>query len=159
MNKEQRKRFRSGGWEVGTVGDLFELTRAEEALIETKLKLGGIVRALRQRSRLSQAELAKRMGSTQPRVAKIESEDPKASIDLQLKAIYAARPRAQQEFAALMRRWAVPIERAPATTRGAGTLRRNRSALKELPPRLGRGTKTTSQKPLNAARLYDKRTR
>ena len=60
MNKEQRERFQAGGWKVGTVGDLFELTHAEEALIETKLKLGGIVRALRQRSRLSQAELAKR---------------------------------------------------------------------------------------------------
>jgi DNA-binding XRE family transcriptional regulator len=108
MNKEQKERFARGGWKVGTVADLFELTRAEEALVETKVKLGGIVRTLRQRSRMSQAELAKRIGSSQPRVAKIESDDPRASIDLQLKAIYAARPRAQQEFAALMRRWASP---------------------------------------------------
>jgi hypothetical protein len=60
MNKEERERFRKGGWKVGTVSDLFDLTQAEEALIEAKLKLGGIVRALGQRSRLSQAELAKR---------------------------------------------------------------------------------------------------
>ena len=159
MNKEQKERFQRGGWQVGTVGDLLELTQAEEALIETKLKLGGIVRALRQRSRLSQAELARRMGSTQPRVAKIESEDPKASIDLQLKAIYAARPRAQKEFAALMRRWAAPIGTPSTATRGVGNLRRNRRVLKTLPPRLGRRRKTTPTKPLNAVRTYDKRAR
>jgi len=57
MNKEQRERFQRGGWKLGTVGELFELTPAEEALVETKVKLGRIVRSLRQRSGLSQAEL------------------------------------------------------------------------------------------------------
>jgi len=60
-------------------------TPVEEDLIETKLRLGGLVRALRERSHLSQAALAKRIGSSQPRVAKIESHDPEVSLDLQMK--------------------------------------------------------------------------
>ena len=66
MNKAQRERFQRGGWKVGTVGEFLELTPAEEDLIETKLRLGGLVRALRERSHLSQAALAKRIGSSQP---------------------------------------------------------------------------------------------
>ena len=45
MNKAQRERFQRAGWKVGTVGEFFDLTPAEEALIETKLRLGGLVRA------------------------------------------------------------------------------------------------------------------
>src|SRR6202142_1638759 len=131
MNKEQRERFQRGGWKLGTVGELFELTPAEEALVETKVKLGRIVRSLRQRSGLSQTELASRIGSSQPRIAKIESDDPEASIDLQLKAIYAARPRAQQEVAALLRRWeAAPSRPTPSATRVGGAVRQSRSAVK-----------------------------
>jgi len=140
MNKEQRERFQRGGWKLGTVGELFELTPAEEALVETKVKLGRIVRSLRQRSGLSQAELASRIGSSQPRVAKIESDDPEASIDLQLKAIYAARPRAQQEFAALLRRWEAPSRPAPSATRAGGAARRGRSAVKVRSPRRTRAS-------------------
>ena len=82
MNKVQRERFRRGGWKLGTVGDLLDLTPAEEALIEMKVRLGGVVRTLRQHSRLSQADLAKKIGSSQPRVAKIENQDPEVSLDL-----------------------------------------------------------------------------
>ncbi len=140
MNKEQRARFQKGGWKLGSVGELFDLTPAEEALVETKVKLGRIVRSLRQRSGLSQAELASRIGSSQPRVAKIESDDPEASIDLQLKAIYAARPRAQQEFAALLRRWEAPSRRKAAATGAGGAIRRSRSAVRARSPRRTRAS-------------------
>ena len=113
MTKAQRERLERAGWKIGTVGELFELTAAEEALLEAKVRLGAVVRTLRQRGRLSQAELAKRMGSSQPRVAKLENRDPEVSLDLQMKAIFASRPRAPAEFAALIRKWASP-ERASA---------------------------------------------
>ena len=105
MNKAQRERFQRAGWKVGTVGEFLELTPAEEALIETKLRLGGLVRALRERSHLSQADLAKRIGSSQPRVAKIENHDPEVSLELQMKAIFASRPSASREFVALIKKW------------------------------------------------------
>jgi DNA-binding XRE family transcriptional regulator len=106
MKKEQRDRLEQGGWKLGSAADLLELTAAEEALIETKEQLGGILRGVRLRSGLSQAELAKRIGSSQPRVAKLENQDREVSTDLQLKAIFAARPQARREFAALIGKWA-----------------------------------------------------
>jgi transcriptional regulator with XRE-family HTH domain len=65
----------------------------------------GLVRALRERNHLSQADLAKRIGSSQPRVAKIENHDPEVSLDLQMKAIFASRPSASRELAALIDTW------------------------------------------------------
>jgi DNA-binding XRE family transcriptional regulator len=119
MNKEQRERFSRAGWKLGTVGELLGLTPAEEALIEAKLRLGEAVRVLRKQGRLSQAELARRIGSSQARIAKVENHDPEVSLDLQMKAIFAARPNASREFSALIRRWA-----AQDPKRDARTLRR-----------------------------------
>ncbi len=105
MNKAEKERFQKAGWKIGTVGELFGLTPADQALVETKIRLGGAIRALRQNGHLSQADLARRIGSSQPRVAKLENSDPEVSLDLQMKAIFASRPGAQGEFAALIRKW------------------------------------------------------
>ena len=43
----------------------------------------------RQKRRLSQVDLAQRMGSSQSRVAKIEAGDPSVTIDLMVRAILA----------------------------------------------------------------------
>ncbi len=114
MNKAQKEKFEQSGWKVGTVGEFFELTTAEQALIETKLRLGDAVRALRKKNNLSQKELAQRMGSSQPRVAKLENRDAEISLEFQLKAIFAAHPAAQKEFSALIATWGGPVgSRAP----------------------------------------------
>ncbi len=67
MNRAQKARFERTGWKVGTASELLGLTDAEEALVEAKLKLGAVVRTLRQKRYLSQAALAKLIGSSQPR--------------------------------------------------------------------------------------------
>lgn len=92
---------------------------AEEALVEAKLRLGDAVRTLREKKHLSQAELAKLMGPSQSRVAKVENRDPEVSLDLQMKAIFAASPSARREFEGLIRK----LERtgAPAARRAAVT--------------------------------------
>ncbi|HXU05152.1 MAG TPA: XRE family transcriptional regulator [Polyangia bacterium] len=105
VNKTQRRRLERAGWKVGTVGQLLDLSPADEALIETKLRLGDAVRTLRKRNRLSQAALAKLIGSSQPRVAKLENRHPEISLDLQIKAIFAARPAARRELGALISKW------------------------------------------------------
>ena len=105
MNKTQRRRLERAGWKVGTVAQLLDLSPAEEALIETKLRLGDAVRTLRMRNRLSQTALAKLIGSSQPRVAKLENRHPEISLDLQIKAIFAARPAARRELGALISKW------------------------------------------------------
>jgi transcriptional regulator with XRE-family HTH domain len=81
------------------------LTEAEEALVEVKLRLGDAVRTLRTQKHLSQARLAKLMGSSQPRVAKLENHDPEVSLDLLMKAIFAASSQARKDFQGLVKRW------------------------------------------------------
>src|SRR5574342_292497 len=105
MNRAQKARFERAGWKVGTASEFLGLTEAEEALVEAKLKLGTVVRTLRQKRHLSQAALAKLIGSSQPRVAKIENRDPEVSLDLQMKAIFAANPRARRDFQGLIKKW------------------------------------------------------
>jgi hypothetical protein len=39
MNKEQREKFKRAGWKLGCVGELLDLTRAEEALIKASVQL------------------------------------------------------------------------------------------------------------------------
>ena len=105
MSKMHRERLEKAGWKVGNAAEFLELSDVEAALVEAKLALGDAVRALRQRSHLSQEELAKRMGSSQSRVAKLENHDAEVSLDLQLRAVFAAHPDARGEFRRLVRKW------------------------------------------------------
>jgi DNA-binding transcriptional regulator YiaG len=105
MNRAQKARFAKAGWKLGTAADVLGLSDAEVALVEAKLQLGDVVRAVRQRRHLSQAALAKLMGSSQSRVAKVENRDSEVSLDLQLRAIFAANPEASMDFQRLIRKW------------------------------------------------------
>jgi len=105
MSKSHRERLEKAGWKVGGAAEFLELSEVDAALVEAKLALGDAVRALRQRGRLSQQDLAKRMGSSQSRVAKVENHDPEVSLDLQLRAVFAAHPAARRDFGRLVRRW------------------------------------------------------
>jgi transcriptional regulator with XRE-family HTH domain len=86
---------------------------------------GDAVRVLRQRKHLSQAGLAKLIGSSQSRVAKLENRDPEVSLDLQMKAIFAANPDARRDFQGLIKKWSVGRRRAPPVL-AAGGLRGRR---------------------------------
>jgi DNA-binding XRE family transcriptional regulator len=105
MKKIQKARFEKAGWKVGSATEFLGLGDAEAALVEAKLSLGDAVRAVRRRRRLTQADLAKLMGSSQSRVAKVENRDPEVSVDLQLKAIFAAEPTAIWDFKELVGKW------------------------------------------------------
>jgi DNA-binding transcriptional regulator YiaG len=78
-----------------SAAEFLELSDVEAALMETKLAPGDAVRTLRKRGNLSQLDLAKRMGSSQSRVANVENHDPEVSLDLQLRAVVAAHPAAR----------------------------------------------------------------
>ena len=90
MNAGKRKRLRQAGWKTGTVSEFLELNPEESALIEIKLRLSDLVKKARTRRRLSQTELAERLGSSQSRVAKIEAGDPSVSLDLLVRASFAS---------------------------------------------------------------------
>ena len=102
MSKAHRERLEKAGWKVGDAAEFLDLTDVEAALVEAKLALGDAVRALRQRSHLSQQDLAKRMGSSQSRVAKMEAGHPSVSLDLLIRSLLALGA-SQRELAAIIK--------------------------------------------------------
>ena len=90
MEKAKRKRLEKAGWRVGNAGEFLGLTKAEEALVDMKLVLGTRLRKTREQHRLTQTDLAKRIGSSQSRVAKMEAGDPGVSLDLLVQGLLAA---------------------------------------------------------------------
>lgn len=89
MDSKKRKRLEAQGWVTGDAADLFGLTPEEARLIDLKLALRATIKEERIRQGVTQEELAKAMGSSQSRVAKIELGDPSVSVDLLLKALMA----------------------------------------------------------------------
>jgi DNA-binding XRE family transcriptional regulator len=90
MEKTKRERLESAGFRIGSVADFLELTPEENALVELRLALSNSLKRLRQEKNLTQNALARRLGSSQSRVAKIEAGDPSVSLDLLIRAHFAA---------------------------------------------------------------------
>lgn len=82
MKKSKREKLKAAGWAVESVQEFLGLSDADAALIEMKLSLSRSLRDRRQQRGLSQVELAKRLRSSQSRVAKMEAGDPSVSMDL-----------------------------------------------------------------------------
>jgi len=89
MDKAKWKRLRDEGWKEGTVAEFLDLTPEEAAYVELKLQLSDAVRSLRRKSKLTQAQFAELLGSSQSRVAKIEAGDPSVSLDLLTRSMLA----------------------------------------------------------------------
>jgi ribosome-binding protein aMBF1 (putative translation factor) len=96
MLKNKRKKLEGRGWKVGSPADFLELNEEEAALVELRLNLSDQLRELRTKNGLSQVELARRIGSSQSRVAKMEASDPSVSIDLLMKGLFAVGASQQQ---------------------------------------------------------------
>ena len=89
MHPAKKKRLAAAGWQTGTVADFLELSPEELALIETRIAVSSGIRDRRQATGLTQAALAKKLRSSQSRVAKMESGDSSVSLDLLLRAYFA----------------------------------------------------------------------
>jgi transcriptional regulator with XRE-family HTH domain len=81
MDADRRKRLEAAGFKFGTVGELFGLTEAEEQLVEMKVAIAEAIRHLRESRSLSQADLARLLGSGQSRVSKLERSSEATSLD------------------------------------------------------------------------------
>jgi plasmid maintenance system antidote protein VapI len=95
VRKSRREALEKRGWKVGSVAEFLGLSEAESALLELKLALGRSLRERRTKQGVTQIELARRLGSSQSRVAKMEAADPSVSLDLLVRSLFAlgATPR------------------------------------------------------------------
>jgi len=87
MKEERREILEAAGWKVGTAEEFLELTEAEAALIDMKLALADGLRDLRSKKSLTQTEVARFIGSSQSRVAKMEAADSSVSMDLLVRTL------------------------------------------------------------------------
>jgi DNA-binding XRE family transcriptional regulator len=89
MHETKRKRLAAKGWKVGSAQEFLGLSDQEQAYVDLKLRLSDALRHRRLRRKLTQAELAKAVNSSQSRVAKMEAGDRSVSIDLLVRSLYA----------------------------------------------------------------------
>lgn len=89
MNRQKKKRLEAAGFRVGEAQEFLQLSDQEMALIDLKVRLIRMLRSARLASGMTQHELACRIGSSQSRVAKMESASPDVTLDLICTALLA----------------------------------------------------------------------
>ncbi len=89
MKEDKLDKLKAAGWSVGNAAEFLGLSPEEEKFVELKLTLAAAIKRLRKAKRLTQVELAKRIGSSQSRIAKMESADSSVSTDLMMKSLFS----------------------------------------------------------------------
>lgn len=87
MKAAKRKRLVAGGWIVGDAKQFLGLSDEEAEFVELKLALVDGFRKRRLELDLTQTELAKRLDSSQSRVAKMEAGDRTVTLDLLMRSL------------------------------------------------------------------------
>lgn len=96
MKATKRKKLQEAGWTIGSTSEFLELSEAEETIVAMKLALASKLKDLRKEKRLTQQALAKQIGSSQSRVAKMEVADKSVSMELFVRSLVSlGTPRAQ----------------------------------------------------------------
>lgn len=87
MERKKKEALLAAGWKIGTVQGFLDLSDEETAFVEMKVALSLALKKERQKRKLTQAQLAKMVGSTQPRVAKMERGE--TTIDMLVRSLLA----------------------------------------------------------------------
>lgn len=93
MDTTKRKKVEAAGWKLGDAADFLEMDDVERQVLETRVKLALAVRRGRKIQHLSQKALGLKLGTSQPRVAKIERAASDVSLDQLLRAFAAVGGR------------------------------------------------------------------
>lgn len=96
MKTEKKTRLEKAGFRVGSAAELLKLSPEESAMVDMRLALAGAVRGRRARLGFSQSELARRLGSSQSRVAKLEAGESNVSLDLLVRAMLATGAKSRE---------------------------------------------------------------
>lgn len=87
MEQQRKTNLEEKGFRVGTAADFLGLSPEEESYIEIRLEISGLIRSQRKKRGWTQQQLAKSIGSSQSRVAKMEAGEPSTSLDLMIKTL------------------------------------------------------------------------
>jgi ribosome-binding protein aMBF1 (putative translation factor) len=87
VRDEKRRRLEAKSWKFGTAQEFLRLNAEEAAYIDLKARLATSLRERRRRRSLTQAALAKRLQSSQSRIAKMEAGDASVSLDLLIRSL------------------------------------------------------------------------
>lgn len=95
MRDAKKRSLERRGWRVGNAQEFLGLSKEEAAFVEIKVALAHALRGLRRKLGLSQIAVARRLASSQSRVAKMEAADASVSMDLLVRALLSlgASPR------------------------------------------------------------------
>jgi len=108
MKKAKIERLKSAGWKVGSAKEFLGLSDEEMVLIEMKLALARNLKRRRLAHRWTQYQLAKHLGSSQSRVAKMEAADATVSLDLLVRSLAALGATRQELGRMIGRKAATP---------------------------------------------------
>lgn len=87
MDTSKKGLLASAGWRTGDAADFLGLSAEEAAFVELKLALSDYLRDIRIQHRWTQTHVARRLGSSQSRVAKMEAADASVSVDLLVRSL------------------------------------------------------------------------
>ena len=101
MINKKKERLKAFGWQVGDTSEFLELTPEQIEFIDFKLALSQYLKKLRISQNISQESLAKKIKSSQSRIAKMEACDVSVSVDLILKTMFSLGATNQDIIAAI----------------------------------------------------------
>ena len=81
MDTEKQKALEAAGWKFGDAADFLGMDEAERQELDLRVSLIRAIRTLREKLGLTQKDLAIRLKTSQPRVAKIERGAGDVSLD------------------------------------------------------------------------------
>jgi predicted XRE-type DNA-binding protein len=90
VDSTKRKKLEAAGWKIGDAADFLEMNDAERQVLDARVKLALAIRRQREARHLSQKALGAKLGTSQPRVAKIERAASDVSLDQLMRAFAAA---------------------------------------------------------------------
>ena len=88
MEKRKKERLLAAGWKVSTAAEFLDLSPEEEALVEARIALTRRIRSVREEKGMTQVQVARLIGSSQSRVAKMEAADRSVSIDMMMRTLF-----------------------------------------------------------------------
>lgn len=89
MNKAKREALEKAGWVFEDAAEFLELTEEECRLVDLRLAVSRAVRDARLSRKLTQAQAAKALHTSQPNVSKIEAASADVSLDLMFRSLFA----------------------------------------------------------------------